>query len=330
MHVLVTGGAGFIGSHIVEYHLNKGDRVFAVDNLSTGTLANLSPFMKNPNFRFVEADILTWLELDKATAWADRIYHMAAVVGVHMVLAEPIRVMSTNVAGCERVLRAIKSGGWNPEVILASSSEVYGTDGRVDLAETADLIIRSGATTRWNYSISKLADEALGLSYARKHKMNIIITRFFNTIGPRQTGRYGMVVPNFVEQAISNKPITIFGDGSQSRSFCDVRDTVRLLDRLANNGASMGEIVNVGNNREISIKELAEMVKARTGSASPIQYISYREAYGEDYDDIQRRRPNLEKMFRLTQLKHEWTLEKTLDYLIESARNPLIKKILAA
>jgi UDP-glucose 4-epimerase len=320
MHVLVTGGAGFIGSHLVEYHLGKGDRVHAVDTLTTGSAANIEPFRGHPDFHFDQADILTWEGLEKAAAWADRIYHMAAEVGVYRVLAEPIRVMATNIAGTERLLRAVNAGGWKPQVIIASSSEVYGPAPAPELREDAELIIRSGARSRWNYAVSKLADEALGLSYARKHGLPITIVRFFNTTGPRQTGRYGMVVPRFVRQAVKGEPITIYGDGSQTRSFCDVRDTVAALDLLAANPVSAGEIVNVGNNREISIGDLAHLVKARAQSASPIEFVPYDQAYGEEFEDIPRRRPAIDKLLRLTGFSHRWTLEQTLDDLIQRLR----------
>ncbi len=299
MHVLVTGGAGFIGSHLVEYHLSRGDKVHAVDDLSTGSMDNVEPFLELPDFRFDQADILTWSGLEKTAAWADRIYHMAAVVGVYRVLAEPIKVLATNIAGSERLLRAVSAGGWKPHVVLASSSEVYGHTSAPELHEDADLHIRSGARTRWNYAVSKLADEALGLSYARKDGLPVTIVRFCNTIGPRQTGRYGMVVPRFVSQAVQGKPLTVYGDGTQTRSFCDVRDTVVALDLLASNRASAAEIVNVGNNREISIRQLAEMVIQRAGSQSSIKYRSYLEAYGEDFEDITHRRPSLEKLYAL-------------------------------
>jgi UDP-glucose 4-epimerase len=324
-HILVTGGAGFIGSHLVEYHLAKGDSVHVVDDLSTGTESNIAAFLGHPNFRFDQADILTWAALDKAAAWADRIYHMAAVVGVYRVLSEPINVLATNVAGCERLLRAVHSGGWTPQVVIASSSEVYGSGINSDFREDSDLIIRSGAQSRWNYAISKLTDEALGLSYARKYGLHVSIVRLFNTIGPRQKGRYGMVVPRFVEQALSGQPITVFGDGSQTRSFCDVRDTIEFLDAIASDAATAGEIINVGNDREISIRELAELIRERAHSQSPLKFIPYLEAYGEQFEDMPHRRPNLEKLRSLTKYRPRWTLERTLDDLIERARNkPLL------
>ncbi len=317
MHVLVTGGAGFIGSHLAEHHLAKGDAVHVVDNLSTGRRENITPFLDNSKFHFDEADILTWSGLEKAVTWADRIYHMAAVVGVFRVLEDPIRVLAINIAGTERLLRSAISSHWRPQIIIASSSEVYGPVDDEVLHEDAVLLVRSGAKSRWNYAISKLADEAHGLSYARQHGLHICIVRLFNTIGPRQSGRYGMVVPRFVEQAVAGEPITIFGTGGQTRSFCDVRDTVVALDLLASTPAASGEIVNVGNDREISISALADLVCARAKKPPNHQHLSYVEAYGQQYDDILRRKPSLEKLIRLTGFQHRWQLEDTLDNLIE-------------
>ncbi len=331
MHILITGGAGFIGSHLAEYHLIRGHQVYVVDNLSTGSLDNIVRFTGDANFKFDEADILTWPGLDKAVAWADRIYHMAAVVGVFKVLEDPIRVLAINIAGCERLLRHAHAAKWSQQIVIASTSEVYGrgitaagcgTDSDVveEFREDMELSVGSSAVSRWTYSISKMADEAFGLSYARRYGMNIVVVRFFNTVGPRQTGRYGMVVPRFVKQAVNGDPITIYGDGSQMRCFCDVRDTVAALDLLARNPRSTGEIVNVGNNHEISIRQLAELVKERSASSSPIISIPYREAYGEDFVEIYHRKPSLEKLRGLTHFTHRWDLEKTLDDLIEKER----------
>jgi UDP-glucose 4-epimerase len=335
MHILVTGGAGFIGSNLVEYHLEKGDTVHVVDDLSTGSLENVRPFFGNPRFKFNEADVLLWPNLEKATTWADRIYHMAALVGMHRVLAEPTKVLAVNIAGCERLLRAVTSGGWHPEVLIASTSEVYGAGvhERVrhdNFEEDADLVFHSGVLSRQNYALSKLADEALGLSYAKKFGLRVIVTRFFNTIGPRQTGRYGMVVPRFVEQAVTGEPITIYGDGSQTRSFCDVRDTVRALDLLTSNPGSEGQIFNVGSDREISILELAHLVKELAGSSSPVHFIPYEEAYGEPFEDCQRRKPVLRKLLGLTGFKHSWRLEGTLEDLIARSRLSTGLRLVAA
>jgi UDP-glucose 4-epimerase len=316
MHILVTGGAGFVGSHIAQYHLDKGDAVHVLDNLSTGSRANIAPFLDHPKFHFDEADLLTWEGLAQAAAWADRIYHMAAVVGAFRVLEDPIHVLATNIAGTERLLRMAISGNWRPQMIIASSAEVYGPSEAEVLREDDMLYVRSGAKSRWNYAISKLADESFGLSYARQYGLPICIVRPFNTVGPRQSGRYGMVVPRFVEQALRGQPLTIFGDGGQTRSFCDVRDAVVAFDLLAGTPAAYAQIVNVGNDREISINALADLVGQRTGRPVARQNLSYVEAYGQQYDDIRHRRPSLDKLLQLTHFQHQWPLEKTLDDLI--------------
>lgn len=323
MHVLVTGGAGFIGSHLVDLHLARGDQVQVVDDLSTGVRANLARHEDNPNFRFDEADVLTWDRLAHVVGWADRIYHLAAVVGVYRVIAEPTKVLATNIAGCERLLRAAHAGGWKPQVVLASSSEVYGHNDEDILREEQDLVVSTRAGTRWGYSVSKIADEALGLSYAQRYGIPAVISRFFNTIGPRQVGRYGMVVPRFVAQAVRNEPITVFGGGTQTRSFCDVRDTVRALDALATCAGKDTMIANVGNDREISILDLAEMVIARAGSLSRIKHVPLREAYGEDFEDIRRRRPCLERLRETTGFQHNYTLEQTIDDLLAAEHQRL-------
>jgi UDP-glucose 4-epimerase len=320
MHILITGGAGFIGSHLVDLHLACGDQVHVVDDLSTGVHANLAAHEHNPHFRFDEADILTWDKLERAVGWADRIYHLAAVVGVYRVIAEPTKVLATNIAGCERLLRAAHAGGWKPQVVLASSSEVYGHNDEDVLHEDQDLKVSTRAGTRWGYSVSKIADEALGLSYAQRYGIPAVVARFFNTIGPRQVGRYGMVVPRFVAQAVRNEPITVFGGGTQTRSFCDVRDTVVALDALACRAGRDTVIANVGNDREISINDLAELVIERAGSRSPIRSVALREAYGEDFEDIRRRRPNLSRLREMTGFQHTYTLEQTIDDLIALER----------
>src|SRR5512143_1533905 len=320
MHVLITGGAGFIGSHLAERHLANGDQVYVVDHLSTGSPANIAPFRGDPAFRLAEADILHWNGLDKAVAWADRIYHMAAVVGVKKVLEDPVAVMATNMTGTERILRAIRAGGWNPQVIIASTSEVYGFNEKDSFAETDHIVLPSAGRLRWAYAVTKLADEFLAFSYARKYNLNIVVARLFNTIGPNQVGHYGMVVPSFVRQAVRGEPLTIYGDGEQTRSFCDVRDTVVALDSLAGCPEAWGEVVNVGNDQEISIRGLAELVVARAHSGSALRFISYKDAYGEEFEDVTHRRPVLNKLRALTGFEPVWTLNNTIDDLIERAR----------
>ncbi len=341
MHILITGGAGFIGSNLAEYHLSQGHLVHVVDDLSTGVFENIEPLMDNPGFHFYQEDILTWEGLETSINWAERIYHLAAVVGVLKVLDDPVRVMTVNVGATQRILELAHAGNWRPQILLASTSEVYGhglqcrrnclpegadfsgiEDRRhyrvEEFREDMDPMVGSSAVSRWNYSISKLADEALGLSYARQYGSPIVVARFFNTIGPRQRGRYGMVVPRFINRAVSGKPIIVVGDGKQMRSFCDVRDTVAALNLLMNNPASYGQIVNVGSNREITILELADLIRSVANSSSVIDFISSEEAYKENFEEIFRRKPNLDRFFSLTDYQHKWSLEDTIQDLIAS------------
>ncbi len=316
MRILITGGAGFIGSHLVEYHLAKGHRAHAVDNLSTGSLENINGFMENPRFCFNKADILTWRGLEDAVAWADRVYHLAAIVGMFKVLEDPTKVLTVNIEGTERILKSMISVKRRPQIVIASSSEVYGTCDNDTFKEDKEIKISAGISPRYNYAISKLTEEIMGISYFRKYNLAVTIARIFNTIGPRQTALYGMVVPRFIEQAVNGKPVTVFGDGSQTRSFCDVRDLVVGLDRLASNPECNGEIFNVGNNHEISIRDLAELIKKLSKSDSPLEFLSYEKAYGQDFVDVPHRKPDLKKFFKHAKLKHKWKLEETLKELI--------------
>ena len=233
MHVLVTGGAGFIGSHLVEKLLSQGHSVHVVDDLSTGSLDNIAPFLAHPKFVFNKADIVAWDGLWPAARAADQIYHLAAVVGVRRVLSDPIRVMATNIAGTERLLRAIAAGQHRPRVLIASTSEVYGFNGRVPQSEADEMTYKAGNWTRWSYAVTKLAGEHFANAYCREMQLPITSMRFFNMVGPRQRGDYGMVLPNFVRRAVRNLPIVVYGDGKQTRSFCDVRDGVRMLTEVA-------------------------------------------------------------------------------------------------
>lgn len=320
MRILVTGGCGFIGSHIAEYHLAKGDEVFIVDDLSTGSLDNIASFQANPSFHFEKANILNWSNLQTSVAWANRIYHMAAVVGIYRVLKEPVNVLRTNILSSEKLLHAISISENRPQVIIASSSSVYGHSERPMLSEKDDLLFKYYANPLRNYALSKIADEALGLAYYHTAKIPIIIIRLFNIVGPRQTGSYGMVIPRFVQQACRGEPITIFGDGTQTRSFCDVRDVLTILNLLVNTSKSNGQIVNIGYDKEIVINDLAELIRKKANSNSTIQYIPYKEAYGEEFTDIKQRRPDLAKLHELTSFKHQWPLEKTIDDLIKTFR----------
>jgi UDP-glucose 4-epimerase len=315
MRVVVTGGAGFIGSHLTEYHLARGDQVHVVDDLSTGTRASVDMYASNPAYRFTEADILNWSDLEPAMATADRVYHMAAVVGMFRVLNQPIEVTRVNVLGCERVLQALAKTGSRAQVIIPSSSSVYAHAHPDNLREDADIVL-STRNPLINYAASKLTNEIQGRAYAQEHKLRVVMVRLFNAIGPRQSGMYGFVVPRFVQQALAGDPITVFGDGSQTRSFCDVRDTVAILDTLAGTAAAYGQIVNVGNDQELPIQALAEMVKRQSRSASPLDHVSFSKAYGQDFEQIPQRRPILTRLVELTGYKHRWTLQQTVDDLI--------------
>lgn len=313
--IFITGGCGFIGSHLAAFHLNKGDEVLILDDLSSGSLDNLKEYNNNSLLRIEKNNILHWSEIKNAVKWADCIYHLAAIVGVFKVLAEPVNVIQTNIGGCERLLHAMAETRSKARVLLASSSSVYGSNKVLGLSETDNLIVTMQGYSLSTYTISKISQEAISLAYYRAHGLAITLLRLFNVIGPRQVGRYGMVVPRFVEQACNHEPLTVFGDGSQTRSFCDVRDAVRAMDLLVQTEDAIGEIFNVGNNHEISIKDLAQLIKERTGSKSRLQFIPYEDVYGSDFKDITQRRPDLRKLYKLTQFKPEWDLTDSIDDL---------------
>lgn len=316
MNILITGGAGFIGSHLVEFHLKKGDTVYVVDNLSTGSKNNIAPFQNNSHFHFAEANVSTWSDLTKQIIWADRIYHMAAMVGMYHLLANPVETLETNILDCALLLRTMHENNAHAHLILASSSEIYGPSDKALLNEDDMLLFKSKAESKWVYATSKFTEEIFSLTYARSKGVKVTLIRLFNTIGPRQNGRYGMVVPRFIKQAMSKEPITVYGDGEQTRSFCDVRDTVIALDIIANNPATIGEIINVGQDQPITMNKLAAMIKMLAKSDSPIQHLTYREAYGQEYEDIIHRRPDLTKFYKLTGYAFKYNLEKTLIDLI--------------
>jgi UDP-glucose 4-epimerase len=323
MNILITGGAGFIGSNLCEFHIKRGDTVIAVDDLSTGSKENLEALIGHERFLFVKAEILKWKDLDTEVAKADRIYHLAAVVGMFRVLKEPVEVTRYNVVATERVLEAAVRGGSNPQIIIASSSSVYGHSNElIELREDIDLTFSPQHRGLTGYALSKLTNEIQARAYHQEYGLQVVIPRLFNVAGPHQTGTYGFVIPRFIQQALDGKPLTVFADGSQVRSFCDVRDTITALDKLAAIGTAAdgevghGEVVNVGNDREISILELAKLIIARTGSSSTIRFLPFDQAYGEHFDHIPQRKPIIEKLKRLTGFSPQWTLEETIDDLV--------------
>ena len=293
-HVLVTGGAGFIGSHLVERLLADGKSVAVIDDLSTGTLDNLRQVDAHPRLRVIESRVSTCPELAQLVARAESIYHLAAAVGVELVVRSPIHVLKTNLHETEVLLEV--AAGQGVPVLLTSTSEVYGKSQKEAFAEEDDLLIGPPHQARWSYACSKLMDEFLALAYAKERALPVIIARLFNTVGPRQTGQYGMVLPRFIGAARSGQPLKVYGDGRQTRCFCYVRDTVEALLRLQNCPAARGQVFNVGGTEEISMRALAHRVIKILGSKSAIQFIPYNQAYEPGFDDLRRRKPVVEKL----------------------------------
>jgi len=298
MKVLITGGAGFIGSHLVDRLLGMGEEVFVIDDLSTGSLKNIEKKQDNERFHLVVDTILNEAVMNELVFKCNHIYHMAAAVGVKLIMDRPVETLETNVKGAEMIL--MLANRHKRKVLIASSSEVYGKimDGENIplLSEDTDRLMGFTTKRRWAYACSKALDEFLALAYFEEKKLPVIIARLFNTVGPRQTGQYGMVIPNFVQNALINKPITVFGDGSQSRSFTHIHDVSDALIKLMAEPEAVGHIFNVGNPEEVSIKDLALLVKDMTGSASEIEYLPYEKAYGPGYEDMHRRCPDITKI----------------------------------
>ncbi len=330
INVLITGGAGFIGSDMVRHHLEKGDNVWVVDNLSAGLAMNLTPYMNNEAFSFDEGDLRTWPKLGEAIAWSDRIYHLAAVVGQHQVLGNPIETITNHINVCERILEEMSRVNRDTRLLITSTSSVYyytppDEDGM--LREDTVLQYKSGDVLQHTYPLSKLMCEYLALAYVMEKDLFCTIARPFNTIGVNQRSAYGMVVPSFVQEAIKNEPITVFGDGKQYRAFTNVHDTVRAFDLLLSNPESKGQIVNVGSDQKSTIINLAHMVKERAQSDSEIIFVPYQEAYGMDFRDVEQRCPCTDLLFSLTGFKTEWSLQATVDEVIEYQKNKLNNQI---
>ena len=313
---LITGGAGFIGSHLSDLLLVQGHRVLAVDNLSTGRLENIAHLQGHPQYQFVRADILEAVVMDRLASQSDIIVHLAAAVGVHLIVDHPVHTIETNIMGTEAVLKVALRYGCR--VLIASTSEVYGKGSRIPFAEGDDVLLGSTGKSRWAYAASKMVDEFLGLAYQQEYGVEVIPFRLFNTVGPRQTGRYGMVIPRFVTQAMNNDPITVYGDGTQSRCFCDVRDVVQALAALSLKDEAIGKLYNIGNTEEISMNGLAERVRELTESKSTITLTPYSEAYGPGFEDMQRRVPDISRINALIGWKPTRTLDDILLAVIES------------
>jgi nucleoside-diphosphate-sugar epimerase len=321
---LITGGAGFIGSHLAERLLLRGDHVVLLDNLSTGSVENIRHLKSNDRMQHHFDNIENRQLVAELVDDADVIVHLAAAVGVKLIVESPVRTIETNVNGTQMILEAACKK--RKLVLTASTSEVYGKNTNVPFHEDADLVL--GATTkgRWSYAASKALDEFLALSYWKEKKLPVIVVRLFNTVGPRQTGRYGMVLPNFVKAALDQVPLQVFGNGKQSRCFCDVRDTVESLLRLMDTDKSIGEVVNVGNTEEVSIEALAQLVIQRTASSSTIHYIPYDKAYEPGFEDMMRRVPCVDKLHALTGFRPHTPLNEIIDRVSAFFREKTVRR----
>jgi len=314
MRVLVTGGAGFIGSHLCEMLLERGNEVWALDDLSTGRIENLKTFERNPRFRFLEADVTDSAMVAGLVAQSDRVFHLAAAVGVKYVLENPLRSLITNIRGSEVVLEACAEHG--RRVILFSSSEVYGKGISVPFSEDDDRVLGPTHKLRWSYACGKAVDECLAQAYWQQRQLPVTVVRCFNTCGPRQTGAYGMVIPNMVTRALRGDPILVYGDGLQSRCFSAVHDVVRGVLQLADNPKTVGEIFNIGTNEEITVLGLAERIRTLCNSSSAIEFVQYEQIYGRSFEDMRRRVPDLNKIYRFVGYKPEIKLDQLLEMTI--------------
>ena len=311
MRYLITGGAGFIGSHLAERLLEKGEQVALLDNLSTGSMENIRHLKGSDRLDYHLDGIENRQVLAELVDDADVIVHLAAAVGVKLIVESPVRTIETNVNGTQMILEAASKK--KKLVLIASTSEVYGKNTNVPFHEDADLVLGPTTKGRWSYAASKALDEFLALSYWKEKNQPVIVVRFFNTVGPRQTGRYGMVLPSFVKRALDGAPIEVYGNGQQSRCFCDVRDTVEALLRLMPLDRAVGEVINIGNTEEVTIENLAKSVKHRTGSDSPIQFVPYDKAYEPGFEDMMRRVPCIEKLHALTGFRPQTNLADIID-----------------
>jgi UDP-glucose 4-epimerase len=318
VRALITGGAGFIGSHLAETLLDGGHQVLILDNLSTGSIDNITHLKGRAGFEYYIDSVNNEPLLAELIDQADVVFHLAAAVGVKLIVEQPVHTIETNVHGTEVVLKHANKK--KKLVVVASTSEVYGKSVDIPFREDSDLVLGPTPKHRWAYACSKALDEFLALAYWKERKLPVIIVRFFNTVGPRQTGQYGMVIPNFVRQALAGEPITVFGDGTQSRSFTHVTDVVHALLKLVNEPRAIGEVVNIGNTEEVTMRELAERVKTITGSTSAIRLIPYDEAYESGFEDMPRRVPDLAKIHAMIGYCATLTLDDILTDVVESFR----------
>jgi len=312
---LVTGGAGFIGSHLCEYLLGQGHRVHAIDNLSTGRLENVEHLADHPRFSLTVDSILNPFLMERLIQEADVVYHLAAAVGVKLIIEKPVSTIETNIQGTEIVLRYASRHG--RKVVISSTSEVYGKNNKLPFTEDDDCSYGPTTIGRWSYAYSKALDEFMALAYRQETQVPVVITRLFNTVGPRQTGRYGMVIPRFIRQALQGEPITVYGNGKQSRSFTYVGDVVKALVDLSEAEAAEGEVFNVGNDELVTIEGLAQKVKLMTGSRSKIEYIPYEKAYSANYEDMMHRLPSLKKIHGAIGYRPTMNLESILRTVID-------------
>jgi UDP-glucose 4-epimerase len=318
MKALITGGAGFIGSHLAEHLLDTGHEVVAIDDLSTGSLDNISALQTDPRFRFVLDNVRNTETMHLLIDQCDVIYHLAAAVGVQLIVDRPVHTIETNIHGSEVVLAIANK--FRKKVLITSTSEVYGKSEKVPFHEDDDTVLGSTRFSRWSYACSKAIDEFLGLAYFDQYGLPVVIARLFNTVGPRQTGQYGMVVPRFVRAAIRNEPIVIHGSGKQSRCFAFVGDIVRALSALMDCPTAPGRVYNIGSTEEISIDDLALRVLEMTNSKSPIQYVSYEQAYGKPFDDMMRRLPSLDRIREIIGFRPQADLRTILASVIDDLR----------
>jgi len=320
--ILITGGAGFIGSHLAERLLAEGSEVLILDDLSTGAMSNIEHLIGQPGFRHQIGSVTDAPLVAELVDRCDATVHLAAAVGVRLIVERPVQTIETNVHGTEVVLQAVARKA--KRVLIASTSEVYGKSADLPFREDGDLVLGPTARSRWCYACSKALDEWLALAYARERGVPVIVCRFFNTVGPRQTDRYGMVLPTFAAQAVSGDPITVFGTGEQSRCFSHVRDVAEAVTRLLRSPEAVGGVFNIGSDREITINTLAEMVRAEAGSDSPITHIPYEQAYMEGFEDMQRRIPDVGKLERTIGYRPTTSLEQIIADVVEHQRTLVI------